>query len=93
MNKFGGRFKYSKVLKAIDDTDVSITSNITRVKIRRNLNAQNQFTQYELCFGNQFHVNDEGFNIKSTGFNIVGESGLYILQMFQIQIKTGLISL
>ena len=94
LNKFGGRFKYSKVLKAIDDTDVSITSNITRVKIRRNLNAlQNQFTQYELCFGNQFHVNDEGFNIKSTGFNIVGESGLvYFTDVPNPDKKTGLIS-
>ena len=35
LNKFGGRFKYSKVLRSIDDTDTSITSNITRVKIRR----------------------------------------------------------
>lgn len=94
LNKFGGRFKYSKVLKTIDDTDVSITSNITRVKIRRNLNAlQNQFTQYELCFGNQFHVNDEGFNIKSTGFNVVGESGLvYFTDVPNPDKKTGLIS-
>lgn len=94
LNKFGGRFKYSKVLKTIDDTDVSITSNITRVKIRRNLNAlQNQFTQYELCFGNQFHLNDEGFNIKSTGFNIVGESGLvYFTDVPNPDKKTGLIS-
>ena len=94
LNKFGGRFKYSKALKTIDDTDVSITSNITRVKIRRNLNAlQNQFTQYELCFGNQFHVNDEGFNIKSTGFNVVGESGLvYFTDVPNPDKKTGLIS-
>ena len=37
LNKFGGRFRYSKVLRTIDSTDTSITSNITRVKIRRNL--------------------------------------------------------
>jgi len=47
--------------------------NITRVKIRRNLNALvNQFAQYELCFGNQFNVKPEGLNIKSTGFKILG---------------------
>ena len=57
LNKFGGRFKYSKVLNVIDNIDNSISSNITRVKIRRNLNALiNQFAQYELCFGNQFNV-------------------------------------
>ena len=73
LNKFGGRFKYSKVLKVIDNIDDAITSNITRVIIRRNLRAlTNQFAQYELCFGNSFHINPEGRNIKSTGFTIQG---------------------
>jgi hypothetical protein len=36
-NKFGGRFKYSKVLSVIDRTDTAITSNITKVRIRRDL--------------------------------------------------------
>jgi len=73
INKFGGRFKYSKVLSVIDNIDSSITSNITKVKIRRNLKALiNDFAQYELCFGNRFHVNPKGMNIKSTGFTISG---------------------
>ncbi len=73
VNKFGGRFKYSKVLNVVDNIDRAITSNITRVRIRRNLNALvNQFAQYELCFGNQFNVKPEGLNIKSTGFKILG---------------------
>ena len=71
MNKFGGRFKYSKVQQVIDSTDTAITSNITRVRIRRDLKcALNQFAQYELCYGNQFYVNSDGYNIKSTGFYI-----------------------
>jgi hypothetical protein len=75
VNKFGGRFKYSKLVRIIDDVDTAITSNITRVVIRRNLKAAvNQFAQYELCFGNQFHINSKGFNIKSTGFRISGEA-------------------
>jgi hypothetical protein len=74
MNKFGGRFKYSKVLQVIDSVDNAITSNITAVRIRRNLRAlTNKFAQYELCFGNAFNVNANGFNIKSTGFKISGE--------------------
>ena len=73
VNKFGGRFKYSKVLNVVDNIDNAITSNITRVRMRRNLNALvNQFAQYELCFGNQFNVKPEGLNIKSTGFKILG---------------------
>jgi hypothetical protein len=75
LNSFGGRFKYSKVLQIIDNTDTSITSNITKVRIRRDLMAMiNQFSQYELCFGNKFHINSDGFNIKSTGFKISADS-------------------
>ena len=75
-NKFGGRFKYSKLQNIIDETDRNaITSNITKVKIRRDLKASiNQLAQYELCFGNQFHIKSEGLNIKSTGFKVFGES-------------------
>ena len=73
LNNFGGRFKYSKLLNVIDSTDTAITSNITKVKIRRNMKTLiNNPSQYELCFGNQFHVNPTGANIKSTGFNVAG---------------------
>ena len=77
INKFGGRFKYSKVTNVIDQIDDAITSNITRVRIRRNLRAlTNQFAQYELCYGNRFYVNPEGKNIKSTGFTIQGQTDI-----------------
>ena len=73
LNKFGGRFKYSKVNTLIDRVDNGITSNITKVIIRRDLKALlNQFAQYELCFGNKFNINSAGYNIKSTGFTING---------------------
>ena len=75
LNKFGGRFKYSKVINVIDNIDSAISSNISRVIIRRNLKAlTNQFAQYELCYGNKFHINPEGRNIKSTGFTILNET-------------------
>ena len=75
LNKFGGRFKYSKAQKVIDDTSIAVTSNITRVIIRRNLSvAINQFAQYELCFGNGFFVKSKGGNIKSTGFRLFGSN-------------------
>ena len=73
INKFGGRFKYSKGGTLIDRVDNAITSNITKVIVRRDLKALlNQFAQYELCFGNQFNINAAGYNIKSTGFTIEG---------------------
>lgn len=95
VNKFGGRFKYSKILNVIDNVDRSITSNITRVKIRRNLKALlNQPTQYELCFGNAFHVNLSGFNIKSTGFKISGESEtVYLTDVPNADKKMGVLSI
>ena len=74
LNKFGGRFKYSKTVRLIDDVDNAITSNITRVRMRRNLNCiLNTYAQYELCFGNKFYKRIDGYNIKSTGFRIQGE--------------------
>tara|TARA_Y100000768_G_scaffold377552_1_gene350903 strand:- start:7193 stop:9346 length:2154 start_codon:yes stop_codon:yes gene_type:complete len=76
LNKFGGRFKYSKVLSLIDRVSDSITSNITTIRIRRNLVAQlNVFSQYEICFDNTFHRNESNYNIKSTGFTVSGVSG------------------
>ncbi len=80
INKFGGRFKYSKLCQTIDNVDRAITSNITRVIIRRNLKALiNQSAQYELCYGNAFHYKPEGFNIKSTGFTLSGRNGTFYI--------------
>ena len=80
VNKFGGRFKYSKSVSLIDSVDASITSNITRVLIRRNLIAEiSKFAQYELCFGNMFHVQEKSYNIVSTGFTIQGVVGTVYL--------------
>ena len=71
LNQFGGRFKYSKILSVIDNVDTSVTSNISLVKMRRNLNSKiNQFAQYELCFLNQMYAPDPQYNIRSTGFNV-----------------------
>lgn len=76
MNKYGARFKYSKFLKIIDDSNSAITSNITKVSMRRDLRVEmNKFADYEICFGNEFQIlKTNGFNIKSSGFAISGIS-------------------
>ena len=80
INKFGGRFKYSKAVSLIDTVDSSITSNITRVLIRRNLISEiGRFAQYEVCFGNMFHVQEKSYNVVSTGFTIQGVVGTVYL--------------
>ena len=71
VNSFGGRFKFSKVNTLIDNTNRAITSSITKIKIRRDIQAEiNKFATYELCFGNKFHQKKENYNIKSSGFKI-----------------------
>ena len=72
LNKYGARFKYSKFLKIIDETDISITSNITKINLRRDLKAAiNSLAEYELCFGNEIHIGKSmGYNIKSSGFKV-----------------------
>ena len=80
LNKFGGRFKYSKMISVIDNTDSSITSNITNIKIRRNLKTlPNTFSQYELCYDNEFYRELDSYNIKSTGFTVSGITGTVYL--------------
>ncbi len=95
INKFGGRFKYSKLGQIIDDADTSITSNITRVIIRRNMKTLlNQSAQYELCYGNAFKKNTNGFNIKSTGFTVANQSGtLYFTDVPNSDNKLGTLSI
>jgi hypothetical protein len=92
LNKYGARFKYSKFLKLIDETDNSITSNITKIVMRRDLRAVlEDFSEYEICFGNQFHINDSvGYNIKSSGFRLSGyDYDLYLTDIPNINLKNG----
>ena len=76
INSFGGRLKYSKLLSQIDKVDTGITSNITTLVIRRNMiPAYNSIATYEVCYGNKFHADLEGFNIRSSAFKIDGVDG------------------
>ena len=91
LNQFGARFKYSKFQKVVDSSNESMTSNITTIKMRRDMQARlNTFAEYELCFGNRFHVKNHGhspvydgtllgYNIRSTGFTVSGISGTVYL--------------
>ena len=90
LNSFGSRFKYSKVLNIIDDSSSAVTSNITKVIIRRNLDVDTaNFAQYELCFGNKFHNRNKGYNVKSTGFTVDGIRGVCYFTDTYIDDKTG----
>ena len=73
LSRFGGRFKYSNLVRVIDTSDESITSNTTQIKIRRDLIPEfNSYFSYELCFGNSlFAPLNTSYNVKSTGFKVV----------------------
>jgi len=81
LNKYGARFKYSKYLKIIDDSHESVTSNITKVQMRRDLRVVlNAFAEYQIGFGNEFHIKSmDGYNIKSSAFKVTDFQDLVYL--------------
>ena len=90
LNTFGARFKFSKALRLIDQTDTAITSNITRIAMRRDLRpALADLATYELCYGNEFHVGENSYNITSTGFTVEGVIGTVYLADQIIDDKNG----
>ena len=83
INSFGGRLKYSKLRAQIDRVDTGITSNITTLVMRRDMRPLfNQLATYEICYGNKFHADLEGFNIRSSAFKIDGVDGNIYLTDF-----------
>jgi hypothetical protein len=96
LNKYGARFKYSKFLKIIDDSHASVTSNITKVQMRRDLRVVlNSLAEYSIGFGNQFHIKSmNGYNIKSSAFRVSGIlEDVYLSDIPDTNRKTGSIFL
>ena len=93
INSFGGRLKYSKLLSQIDKVDTGITSNITTLVIRRNMiPLYNQLATYEVCYGNKFHADLEGFNIRSSAFRIEDVDGdVYLTDLPNSDQLTGVV--
>jgi len=81
LQKFDGVFRYSKVTSLIDNTDTSIVSNITTIKIRKNFTPiLNTSSRYDIYFRNSLYNPVSGYNsvnggiLESTGFKISGDS-------------------
>ena len=78
VSKFGGSIRYSKVLGAIDDSDISITRNNTILRMRRDMIAiENTLASYEICFTNAV---DPEKGIYSSGFQLVGDPNTYYFE-------------
>ena len=83
LNRFNGKFKYSKLVGTIDDADNGITSNITRIRLRKNFTViPNVFASYEVCYGNRISENTD---IISSGFKITGQDSTYVFYLEKIQ--------
>jgi len=86
LNKFDGVFRYSKVTGLIDDTDPSILSNITTLKIRKSFTPTlSASTRYDIYFRNALHNPHSGHNtaaggiMSTTGFKEPNDDKVYFL--------------
>ena len=69
--KFNGKFRYSKFIGVIDNSDISINSNDTTVMMRKDFIAQiNQSSYYEICYQNPFLKDCDNPVVSSTGFTV-----------------------
>jgi len=69
--KFNGKFRYSKFIGVIDNSDLSINSNDTTVMMRKDFIAQiNASSYYEICYQNAFYVDCNNPVVSSTGFTV-----------------------
>ena len=81
LNQFDGVFRYSKVIGLIDNTDNSIVSNITTIKLRKDFTPTiNVSSKYNVFFRNALFNPHSGHNaaaggiLSSTGFKIDGDA-------------------
>tara|TARA_B100000424_G_scaffold260301_1_gene244004 strand:+ start:184 stop:2040 length:1857 start_codon:yes stop_codon:yes gene_type:complete len=81
LQKFDGVFRHSKLTGLIDNTDASILSNITTLKIRKNFTPIiNTATKYDIYFRNALYNPHSGHNsaaggiLASTGFKVASDA-------------------
>ena len=69
--KFNGKFRYSKMVGVIDDSDNTINSNLTAITMRKDFYPQlNSTFYYEVCFQNSFDKDCDEPVLSSTGFRV-----------------------
>ncbi len=81
LEKFDGVFRFSKLSRLVDGTDVAILSNISTVRIQKTITPQlNTLQRYVIDYANPLYNPHSGHAtiISSTGFKITGST----LEMF-----------
>ena len=84
LQKFDSVLRYSKLLETIDDSDTSILSNITTLKLRKPFTPSlSTSTNYTVNFSNALYNPHSGHNtssggiLSSTGFKVANDSNVY----------------
>lgn len=68
--RFNGKFRYSKTISVIDNSNVAVNSNLTSVTLRKDFIPQLNSTYfYEICYQNAFADDDDPV-VFSTGFTV-----------------------
>jgi len=71
VEKFNGKFRFSKFVSTIDNSDRAIASNKTEIMLRKDFFPQiNSTTFYEVCFQNEFYQDCDGPSLVSSGFKV-----------------------
>ena len=86
LQKFDGVFRHSKVTGLIDDTDTSILSNVTSLKVRKTFTPTlSTSTRYDIYFRNGIfnphtgHKSSTGGVISTSGFKVPNDNNVYYL--------------
>jgi len=81
LNNFDSIFRHSNLVKEIDDTNVSILSNITNVRLRKRKAIKLNYSEgLTINFGNGFYHPNDGYNkasggiLTTTGFKVDGDT-------------------
>ena len=81
LNNFDSIFRHSNLVKEIDDTNVSILSNITNVRLRKRKTIKLNYSEgLTINFGNSFYHPNDGYNkasggiLTTTGFKVDGDT-------------------
>lgn len=80
LNNFDSIFRHSNLVKAIDETNVAILSNVTNVRLQKRKQVKlNNSEGFNILFGNGFYHPHDGHNkaaggiLTSTGFKVDGD--------------------
>ena len=81
LNNFDSIFRHSNLVKAIDETNVAILSNVTNVRLQKRKHLKISLTEgFNVLFGNGFYHPHDGHNkaaggiLTSTGFKVEGDT-------------------